>query len=61
MFLEEGLSCFLDDEKNLFSKLSEVFLETNKRIEGNCNFEMLTDFFLLSSWNIINLKTKKQI
>lgn len=55
IFLEEGLSCFLNDKENRYSRLYEMFLETNKRIEGNCNFEMLIDFFLFKSWDIINV------
>ena len=54
IFLEEALSCFFKDKSNKESKLYKVFLETNKRIEGNCNFEMLIDYFLLTSWELIN-------
>lgn len=59
IFLEEGLTCFIGDESNVFSKLYSIFLEVNKRIEGNCNFEMLVDYFLLESWNIINTNNIK--
>lgn len=54
-FLEEGLYCFLNDKNNKYFKLYEIFLEVNKRIEGNCNFEMLIDFFLFKSWDIMNI------
>lgn len=57
IFLEEGLSCFLEDKKFSFSKLYEIFIETNRRMERNCNFEMLTDFFLLKTWEMINENT----
>lgn len=57
IFLEEGLSCFLSDD-NIFSNLYVIFLEVNKRIERNCNFEMLTDYFLLESWDIVNKNTR---
>lgn len=56
ILLEEGLSCFLGDKENTYSKLYEVFLETNKRIEFNSNFEMLIDYFLFESWDTINKK-----
>lgn len=56
IFIEEGLKCFIGDETNSFSKLYIIFLEVNKRLERNCNFEMLIDYFLLKSWDIINKK-----
>ena len=52
-YIEEALYCFIDSNKK-YAKLYEIFLEINKRIERNCNFEMLTDFFLFKSWDIMN-------
>ncbi len=53
IILEESLSCFLNEDKKYY-KLHEIFIETSKRLERNANFEMLVDYFLLNSWDIIN-------
>lgn len=54
ILLEEALSCFLDDKNKKYFRLYDVFIETNKRILRNANFEMLVDYFLLESWDTIN-------